>query len=105
MQREGTSNVIVEFASGALGYRFGTWGARGSRLRYSFHAHCTAGLIESQFSAGRLLAHRPAGEELLAEDRAAKAITAELAHFLECLRTGARPLTDGPDSLQGLRVI
>jgi predicted dehydrogenase len=29
----------------------------------------------------------------------------EMAHFLDCVETGARPLTDGPGSLQGLRVI
>ena len=34
MEREGTSNVSLEFASGATAYHFGTWGARGSRLRY-----------------------------------------------------------------------
>jgi len=38
MEREGTSNVAIRFASGALGYHFGTWGARGTRLGYSFHA-------------------------------------------------------------------
>jgi len=75
------------------------------RLRYSFHAHCTEGLVELRFSAGKLLAHTATGEELLAEDRATKATTAELAHFLECVRTGTRPLTDGRGSLQGLRVI
>jgi hypothetical protein len=28
-----------------------------------------------------------------------------MAHFLDCIRTGRQPLTDGPGSLQGLRVI
>ena len=28
-----------------------------------------------------------------------------MAHFLDCIATGARPLTDGPGSLQGLRLI
>ena len=27
------------------------------------------------------------------------------AHFLDCIETGTRPLTDGPGSLQGLRLI
>ena len=35
-----------EFENGALGYHMGTWGARGSRLGYSFHAHCTDGMLE-----------------------------------------------------------
>ena len=29
----------------------------------------------------------------------------EIAHFAECVRTGATPLTNGWDTLQGLRVI
>ena len=29
----------------------------------------------------------------------------EMAHFLDCIETGQAPLTDGPGSLQGLRVI
>ena len=29
----------------------------------------------------------------------------EIAHFAECVRTGATPLTNGRDTLQGLRVI
>jgi UDP-N-acetyl-2-amino-2-deoxyglucuronate dehydrogenase len=40
MDMEGTSNVTIEFENGALGYHFGTWGAKGSRLNYSIHAHC-----------------------------------------------------------------
>ena len=30
---------------------------------------------------------------------------AELSHFLDCIEAGHRPLTDGPGSLQGLRLI
>jgi predicted dehydrogenase len=29
----------------------------------------------------------------------------EIGHFAECVRTGATPLTNGRDTLQGLRVI
>src|SRR5690606_29723663 len=41
MEREGTSDVSIKFASGAVGYHMGTWGARGSKLHYCFQAHCT----------------------------------------------------------------
>ncbi|MBT5828959.1 MAG: Gfo/Idh/MocA family oxidoreductase, partial [Candidatus Latescibacteria bacterium] len=62
MEREGTSNVTLEFENGRLGYHFGTWGARGSRLRYAIHAHCTEGMIEADITNGRLVyIHR--GEE------------------------------------------
>jgi len=105
MEAEGTSNVAIEFAGGPLAYHFGTWGARGTRLGYSFHAHCTEGMLELDYSVGRLLAHTPAGEDLLVEADVGKAAAAETAHFLDCIENGSPPLTDGPGSLQGLRVI
>lgn len=111
MEAEGTSNVTIKFADGALGYHFGTWGARGTRLKYSFHAHCTEGMLEGQISQGRLLLHRGAmeeeagQEELLFEAEPGKHVQNELVHFVECLESGCRPLTDGVRSLQSLRVI
>jgi len=111
MEAEGTSNVAIKFASGALGYHFGTWGARGTRLKYSFHAHCEQAMLEAQVTQGRLILHRGAEEDaagrerLLLETEPGKHIERELAHFVQCAETGSRPLTDGPRSLQSLRVI
>lgn len=119
MEKEGTSNVTIEFESGALGMHFGTWGARGSRLGYSFHAHCTEGMIEmvANDNCWRLYAHtdaplehtgkRESRVELLMEQQDALKELAlpELTHFLDCVRDNSEPLTDGPKSLQGLRVI
>jgi predicted dehydrogenase len=111
MEGEGTSNVTIKFASGALGYHFGTWGARGTRLQYAFHAHCTGGMLEGQISQGRLLLHRGAEEDetgseaLLFTAPPGKHVHNELLHFVACLETGQRPLTDGIRSLQSLRVI
>lgn len=105
MGREGTSNVCIEFEGGRLGYHFGTWGARGTRLRYSFHAHCTEGMLEADFRGGRLLHIKGDEETLLLEAESGKHTENEMAHFLDCIETGQQPLTDGPGSLQGLRVI
>ena len=111
MEGEGTSNVSLKFANGALGYHFGTWGARGTRLKYSFHAHCTEGMLEGQISRGRLLLHQGAlekeqgGEKLLLEAAVGKHVENELLHFVACLERGRRPLTDGRRSLRSLRVI
>jgi predicted dehydrogenase len=108
MEREGTSNVCLRFENGALGYHFGTWGARGTRLRYTIHAHCTAGMLEIDFDKGALVFHRDAGtarEEVLMQSVAIKQTDKELRHFLDCIRHGQRPDTDGPRSLQSLRVI
>jgi predicted dehydrogenase len=111
MEGEGTSNVSLKFANGALGYHFGTWGAKGTRLKYSFHAHCTEGMLEGQISQGRLLLHQGAleaekgGEQLLFQTAVGKHLENELIHFVDCLEHGRRPLTDGRRSLQSLRVI
>ena len=115
MEAEGTSNVTIKFENGALGYHFGTWGARGTRHQYAFHAHCTEGMLEGQLNQGRLLIHRgaqeqgpdtPTGQEdLLFEAEPGKHVQNELIHFVECLESGRRPLTDGVRSLESLRVI
>ncbi|MSS71350.1 MAG: Gfo/Idh/MocA family oxidoreductase [Candidatus Latescibacteria bacterium] len=105
MEKEGTSNVTIEFEGGRLGYHFGTWGARGTRLGYSFHAHCTEGMIEADITHSKLLVHRKGKSEVLMEAESGKHTENEMAHFLDCIEAGARPLTDGPGSLQGLRVI
>ncbi|MCX6050161.1 MAG: Gfo/Idh/MocA family oxidoreductase [Chloroflexi bacterium] len=111
LEGEGTSNVTMKFANGALGYHFGTWGARGTRLQYSFHAHCTAGMLEGQITQGLLLFHAGAAEDktgtetLLFTAPPGKHVHNELFHFVECLESGQRPLTDGVRSLQSLRVI
>ena len=107
MEMEGTSNVALEFAGGPLGYHFGTWGAKGTRLGFSIHAHCTEGMVELTNKGGKykLFGHTPAGEELLFEQPPGKNTQHEVRHFVDCVRNNRPALTDGPRSLQGLRVI
>jgi predicted dehydrogenase len=117
MEKEGTSNVTIEFENGALGYHFGTWGARGTKLGWSIHAHCTEGMLEINLAEKKLYAHTHIKEEkanLDTESRkrvvyeaeaSGKFTHHELEHFLDCIRDGSRPMTDGQASLQGLRVI
>ena len=106
MAREGTSDAAIEFESGALGYHFGTWGARGTRLGYAMHAHCTEGMLEADITGGALNLHTADGVQTLQTfEPDSKNLVGELSHFLDCIETGAAPLTDGPGSLQGLRVI
>jgi predicted dehydrogenase len=117
MEEEGTSNVTIEFESGALGYHFGTWGARGTRLGWSIHAHCTEGMLEIHLGEQKLYLHTHIKEEraildtesrttvLLDMNMSSKFTHFEIGHFLDCIRDGSRPMTDGPASLQGLRVV
>ncbi|MCM8822667.1 MAG: Gfo/Idh/MocA family oxidoreductase [Candidatus Omnitrophica bacterium] len=117
MEREGTSNVTIEFENGILGYHFGTWGARGSRLKYSFHAHCEGGMLEVSREKGQLILHHSAsvhqsgfitsgqGEKVLMEVQDAKPTAEEMKHFVDCIVNGKTPLTDAVSSLEGLRII
>jgi predicted dehydrogenase len=110
MQHEGTSNASFEFENGVLGYHFGTWGAKGTRLGYSVHAHCTQGMIEGDISHGKLYFHSKGKvEELMGEEDCMHAgdkyTHLEVGHFVDCIAKGQRPLTDAPKSLQSLRVI
>ena len=105
MEKEGTSNATLEFEGGRLGYHFGTWGARGSRLRYSIHAHCETGLLEAAISDERLYFHQGTTTQTLMECENIKHTELELAHFLDCIETEQPPLTDANSALQGLRII
>ena len=106
MEREGTSNVTIEFEGGRLGYHFGTWGARATRLAYTFHAHGTEGMIEADIRAGELRVLRPGSDpEVVSTHETGKHTENEMRHFLDCIDSGQSPLTDGPSSLQGLRLI
>jgi len=114
MEREGTSNVSIRFADGTLGYHFGTWGARGTRLGYSFHAHCDGGTLEANLRDGKLYCHRNTiiGDsttkrepELLMTNELVKNTEAETRHFIECIVNGTQSITDPVTSLEGLEVI
>ena len=118
MDREGTSNVTLEFGEGALGYHFGTWGARGTRMGYSFQAHCEKGMLDFKLSEnklylrGNIAEHVPGTPEecreyVLMDLGAApsKPTVAEMAHFLDCVDHGTVPETSPEQSLAGLEVI
>jgi predicted dehydrogenase len=124
MEGEGTSNVVIEFEGGKLAYHFGTWGARGTKLDYAMHVHCEGGMLEYDMQPGKLWLHRggvtppgpmrPAEVSIGVPKRASRTllmseqpdrVAAELRHFIDCVRSGSTPLTDGRTSLQSLRVI
>ena len=111
MEMEGTSNVSIEFESGALGYHMGTWGARGTKLRNSMHIHCTEGMLEFTPDRDQLILHRgafegePGKNGLLLECKGGKHLEGEMDHFLHCIETSETPLTNAEDSLKGLKVI
>ena len=128
MEREGTSNVSLKFKSGATAYHFGTWGARGSRLRYAVHAHCTGGMLELNHAEGTISLHRdksggdlPAlsalakpGETIANANRVVvfrrpgeggKAVVQQIEAFLACIEKRQKPEISAATSLRSLQVI
>jgi predicted dehydrogenase len=62
-------------------------------------------MLEADITGGRLIHHLDGEEELLLQAEPGKHVENEIAHFVDCVESGRQPLTDGPGSLQGLRVI
>lgn len=110
MLEEGTSNVTIEFESGALGYHFGTWGARGTKMGYNFQIHFEKGLLEYDRFSGelRFYSNNKDAEDytvVAKDEQEGKKTQYEILHFLDCIKNGKTPQTNGYSSLQGLRVI
>lgn len=122
MEREGNSNVILTFENGAMGYHFGTWGARGTRHGYDFQIHLTKGFLQYWPSKGKVYFIQngetidPAKEDFENEPiaqteiswkfpRQTKQTEYETRHFLECIKNKTKPLTDARSAIEGLKVI
>ena len=117
MLREGTSAVTMKFASGAVAYHGATWGARGTRLGYDFQIHTEKGLLDYDHSAGLITfysneaVHNPGApsrstQEILWDKGTGQKLSQnEINHFVDCVLSGKKPLTDGRSALESLRVI
>ena len=112
MEREGTSNVVMQFESGAMGYHFGTWGARGTSHGYDFQIFTDKGYLEYSH-AGRYILWKQDLDPNAREPKTCrwelgdtgKQTENEITHFIDCVREHKRPMTDGKSSIQSLRVI
>ncbi len=128
MLKEGTSTAIFKFESGALGYHGATWGARGTKLGSNFQIMTEKGLIEYDVLDGVIRVYDSKVEHIPGEyDReklkgsatatdhkevwnrkrdGGDAVTQfEIAHFVDCVLTGQKPLTDGRSAMKSLQVI
>lgn len=122
LMEEGTSNVTIEFEGGALGYHFGTWGARGTKMGYDFQIHFEKALLtynrhSGEFNVrqgmeklitldhGRQTREQTVTPLQLDVDPADKRTHLEIRHFADCILNNTKPITNAHDSLQGLRVI
>jgi predicted dehydrogenase len=106
LEKEGTSNATIEFANGALGYHFGTWGARGTKLRYSMHAHGTEAMAELELRLGELRLYQgDTVRTVMSGDRNSKRVQEQLTHFFDAVDGSDSSVNNGAASIQGLRVI
>lgn len=114
--REGTSIAGFKFENGALGYHGATWGARGTHLGWNFQIMTEKGLLEYDKKCikfyNQIAAHIPGVTEnnaykVIWEDTCAagKQTQFEISHFVDCILTGKKPLTDGRSALKSLQVI
>jgi predicted dehydrogenase len=107
MDREGTSNVCLKFRSGATGYHFGTWGARGSYLRYSAEAHAEEGLLHLDHDAGviSLYRQRTPAEIFRRAGPAGKPVAEQMGAFLDCIEKKQKPAIGAAAAFRSLQVI
>lgn len=105
MEGEGTSDAVIKFANGIVGYHGGTWGATGTRLGYAIHAQFTEGMLELDFRAGTLKLLHGGDETLLQTHPITKNVLGELNEFFNAIDERRPPHTDAEQSIQGLRVI
>jgi predicted dehydrogenase len=127
MEKEGSSNVSLKFENGATAYHFGTWGARGSKLKYAVHTHCTQGMLELDHAQGIITLHRNAKDEefppietfagpgestddpekvvVYRKPSTGKALAEQMKAFLDCIEQKQKPELNAQSSLKSLRVI
>ena len=119
MEKEGNSNVVIKFENGAMGYHFGTWGARGSSHNYTIQVHCEHGFFDYQMNAGILKFMCNRGPESKSGEYprdivwtfgndgpgANKQTHREINHFTDCVLNDKYPLTDAWSSIESNRLI
>ena len=119
LMREGTSVAIFKFKNGAIGYHGATWGARGTKLGYSFQIQTERGLLEYNISDNEIRLYGGAGLHVpgaeasdcytrvlwKAEEGFSKETNFEIDHFVDCVNNHKEPITGGRAALQSLRII
>jgi len=115
---EGTSNVVIAFKNGAMGYHFGTWVAKGTKMGYDFQIYFENALVSYSRITGKLEIREgmdKGAEEVFSSQKITeisqnenpndKKTHLEILHFIECITENKEPVTNARDALQGLRVV
>ncbi|MCC7493308.1 MAG: Gfo/Idh/MocA family oxidoreductase [Fimbriimonadaceae bacterium] len=105
MEGEGTAQLLLEFASGALGHHTSSWALRHTHAIPTLRAWCSDGFLE--VAGSKLLAYANRETTVLWDPPAAEqpAMTRQIAHFVDCLASGATPRTNAAAAMASLQVI
>ncbi len=105
LEGEDTANVLVEFADGTVGTIVTSWAYEPAGCTERFSVTGESG---SLWSDGRALFYKPrGGGQVTVQEPGAETDTyaAEVVDFIDCLRTGRRPLNTEVEGVNVLRVI
>ena len=118
MPGEDTAAALFRFRNGMLGNLVVSWAARHTNLYIEFNVYGTEGFLRLTYDndgARRLERHADGRVETLYEfdprrpDVAAadgqKNFVGECEHFVECIRTGREPLTNGRAARKSMEAI
>jgi predicted dehydrogenase len=107
----------MNFENGALAYHFATWGARGSRNRYTFQIHFTDAFLNYEVYDETMTISKFWGPDLTMEEPREIKFTFEkdgenMHHtqienqdFVFAILDDREPLVTGRDAIQSLRII
>lgn len=107
LEGEGTHHSILQFDGGAVAHLVSSWGMKVRDTPALLHIHTPQACLV--LSGNKLEVITQEGRKTLYEPEEpvnsnARAL-AEVEHFLDCIRTGERPETDGKEALKSHRLI
>jgi predicted dehydrogenase len=107
MEGEGTHHSVLQFESGALAHLVTSWGMKYKNSPALMHVHTpqacfmlTGDKLEVITDEGRKTLYEPSKMEI-----PNSSALGEVDHFIDCIQSGKRPLTDGYEGLKSHRVI
>lgn len=107
MEGEGTHHSMMQFESGALAHLVTSWGMPYKDTPALLHVHTPEACfvlkgrtLEVITAEGRKTLYEPSGPAI-----PNSGALGEINHFLHCIQTGERPLTDGVESLKSHRAV
>ncbi len=105
MEGEGTAQMILEFASGALGHHTSSWAMVHKHAIPSVRAWLRDGFLE--LAGQNLVAYVGSESKVLYEHQAdtPPAMSRQIEHYVDCCQNDRQPRTDARSAIESLKVI